>query len=293
MIRALILGGCRISSDNVEKPMEESRERFSVRREDQDGATVACNGYSERYEPGEDAEFDITIKNDTGQIWDGAYCLQLMARESPVVIETMHQQQFTLTSGDGFSETITVRLPDNLDDGGYGLSLVVRKPVDPMVDMVSIQVGETNEIRQPATQDDRDASLLDCPLVNEVSADDPQVLSSENEEFISGERIFIEGDSVNGDQVTISGTSTLPSGSCVNTELWADGTPVIWWPTNACISIQEGSWKQVVVLEPDQALQPNVQYMIRAYQSGGPDIVATFPFDLNSPPNQSSPSSGE
>jgi hypothetical protein len=28
-----------------------------------------------------------------------------------------------------------------------------------------------------------------------------------------------------------------------------------------------------------------VHYIVRAYQSGGPNIVATFPFDLDAPPS--------
>jgi len=37
-------------------------------------------------------------------------------------------------------------------------------------------------------------------------------------------------------------------------------------------------------LDAEQALQSGVQYMVRAFESGGPDVVSIFPFDLDSPP---------
>jgi hypothetical protein len=41
-------------------------------------------------------------------------------------------------------------------------------------------------------------------------------------------------------------------------------------------------------------LQPGVQYMVRAYQPGGPNVVSTFPFDLDGPPTPpTSPGPGD
>jgi hypothetical protein len=103
-------------------------------------------------------------------------------------------------------------------------------------------------------------------------------------------RITIEGVEVSDEQVIIHGTSTLPDGTRLSTELWADGAMQTWWSTDACAPIRQGAWELVVPLEAGQALEPGVQYMVRAYQPGGPNIVATFPFDLDGPP---SPASGE
>jgi hypothetical protein len=58
--------------------------------------------------------------------------------------------------------------------------------------------------------------------------------------------------------------------------------------SGACAPIWQGAWELVVPLEARQALQPGVQYMVRVYQPGGPNIVATFPFDLDGPPTPSS-----
>jgi len=124
---------------------------------------VAWSGYTEGYKPGEEAEFDITIQNETGQAWRGRYCLQLLDRELPKVIATLEQRAFTLEPGVGFSDTITVQFPEGLGEGTYGLSLAVHRPGSPMVDLVPIQIGETDEIRRATTQQDMDASLDACP----------------------------------------------------------------------------------------------------------------------------------
>jgi hypothetical protein len=96
--------------------------------------------------------------------------------------------------------------------------------------------------------------------------------------------IAVEGVQVTDDAVVVRGTSTLPEGTCVNTELWADGLLQTWWPSDACAPVQNGTWELMVPLDPGQRLEPGVQYMVRAYQPGGPNVVSTFPFDLGGPP---------
>ena len=71
----------------------------------------------------------------------------------------------------------------------------------------------------------------------------------------------------------------------------SDGVPLAWWPTEDCAPITDGRWELVVLLEAGQALQPGVQYVVRAYQPGGPNVVNTFPFDLDGPPGP--PQSGD
>jgi hypothetical protein len=99
-----------------------------------------------------------------------------------------------------------------------------------------------------------------------------------------GGSITITGVGNSVERVVVRGTSTLPEGSCVSTELWADGAPVTWWPVDACAPVQDGAWELTVRLEAGQALRPDVQYMVRAYQPGGPNVVSTFPFDVAGPP---------
>jgi hypothetical protein len=164
-IAALLAAGCEASIGAPQTPTRDTREPFSARAEREDGAIVAWRGYTEGYEPGAQAEFDITIKNETDRTWDGRYCLQLLDRQLPKVIATLEQRAFTLEPGVGFSDIITVRFPDILDEGAYGLSLAVHRPGGPMVDLVPIRIGQTDETRRATTQRDMDASLEACPPV--------------------------------------------------------------------------------------------------------------------------------
>ncbi len=97
--------------------------------------------------------------------------------------------------------------------------------------------------------------------------------------------LSVEGVEVTASQVTVRGTSTLPAGTCISAELWAGGVRQAWWPTDVCAPVEAGAWTLVVPLSDEQALQPGVQYMLRAYQPGGPNVVSTFPFDLDAPPS--------
>jgi hypothetical protein len=347
-------------------PPPTSRDNFSNRTTSENGAIVAWSGYSEGYEPGAEATFEISIKNETAQDWRGRFCLQLMAPEQPQVITTLEQRPFSMGHGAGFSDEITVQFPEGLDAGAYGLGLAVRRPGDSMVDMVSVKIGEsdpigeTDKVRQPATQRDIDAALEACAPVEEAEEESEHLVelaktdlaqrlgiapdaievqsveptefpdaslgvpepgksyaqvvtagyvielsaADENYRYHAGDgrvvsvpdetanppegRITIKQVEVNEKQVLIRGVGTLSDGEGVSTELWADGTPLSWWPSDACATVQEGVWELTVPLEPGQRLQAGVQYMVRAYQPGGPNVVASFPFDLDTPPTPSS-----
>ena len=364
IVTTVFLTGCQGMPFVSQTPTVDDRDSFASSRTSSDRFFVEWKGYREGYRAGSGAEFDLTIKNKTDQAWSGRYCLQLMAQKSPLVITTLDQRAFSLRSGVGFSDTISVQIPRTLEVGAYGLSLVVRRPGGPMVDMIPVQVGATDEVRQPATQDDMDAALEACPPVEGsetkmdrlvamakedltqrlgISLEEIEVQDVQSKEFPDASlevpeqdkmyvqvvtpgyiiilkaqgqtytyhaaedrvvavpkesekpqgNITIEGVEVSETRVTIRGLSSLAEEAWISTELWADGTLLAWWPTDDCVPVQKGMWEQVIPLESDQALQTGVQYMVRAYQSGGPNIVTTFPFDLNTPPDQPAPSSNE
>ena len=149
-------------------PTDQVRERFSARRESATGLIVAWQGYNEGYQPGEEASFGIRFTNETEQTWRGRFCLQLLQRQGPhVAVASLEQRPFTLQSDLGFSTDLVVEFPADMADGAYGLSLVVRSPQGPMVDLVPIQVGETADSYGVTTQSDMDAALEACPPVGD------------------------------------------------------------------------------------------------------------------------------
>jgi hypothetical protein len=193
-IAAVVSAGCSALVGGQRAPLHEASEPFSARRQSEDGAIVSWSGYVDGYQPGAEADFDIAVRNQTGKVWPGRYCLQLMDREPPRVVATMEQRPFTLQSGVGFSETVTVQLPEGIDEGAYGLSLAVRRPGGSMVDLVPIQIGQTDDELQATTQDDIDAALAACapvqeakkgiePLVEQARADLARRLGIEVEEI--------------------------------------------------------------------------------------------------------------
>jgi hypothetical protein len=165
-----LMAGCSSLNQERVTPTAAPRHPFSARSESEGGAVVFWSGYSDGYQAGEQTTFELTIKNNTEQVWQGRYCLQLMARESAAVLKTLAQKEINLEPGMGFSDEFTVQMPETLDPGTYGLSMAVRRPEGPMVDLIPIQVGGSNEVRKPTSQEDMNASLEACPPVEREGA---------------------------------------------------------------------------------------------------------------------------
>jgi hypothetical protein len=92
---------------------------------------------------------------------------------------------------------------------------------------------------------------------------------------------------VTSDQIVFAGRSILPEGTCVLTELVADGTTEPWWPTRTCATVEAGEWNIRVPLgeegAPDE-LDPSAQYCLRAWERDYPFIHADLLwFDLVGP----------
>lgn len=100
--------------------------------------------------------------------------------------------------------------------------------------------------------------------------------------------ITIEGVRVTaGGAIEVYGRSTLAAGSCLGSELWADGESQAWWPGETCVPVEDGAWRMEVALgvgEVPAKLDPAAQYMVRVFQQNGPNIVSVFAFDLAGPP---------
>lgn len=84
---------------------------------------------------------------------------------------------------------------------------------------------------------------------------------------------------VSANRIAFSGQSTLPEGTCLRTELRADGEPEGWWPVDICVTVQDGAWQIAVPLGSGEApdeLDTQVQYMLRTWQQDDPSIDAVF-----------------
>lgn len=91
-------------------------------------------------------------------------------------------------------------------------------------------------------------------------------------EVRAGERITI----------TFTGTTTLPEGACLITQLTADGADVEWWPQGHCAPIGP-TWEIGVTLPGP--LDDEAHYRLHAWWDGDPaGVTDVFYFDLAPPP---------
>jgi hypothetical protein len=124
--------------------------------------------------------------------------------------------------------------------------------------------------------------------VYEYRASDERLVFVPWEEEAPQGSITIEGVQVTaGEQIVVHGRSTLPDGTCLGSELWADGENQAWWPGDACVAVENGTWQMVIRLGTSEApaeLDRSAQYMLRVYQQNGPDVSAVLAFDLAGPP---------
>jgi hypothetical protein len=123
---------------------------------------------------------------------------------------------------------------------------------------------------------------------HEYHASDERLVFAPQEGAVPQGQLTIEAVKVvEGERIVVRGSSTLPDGTCLGSELWAGGELQNWWPGEACVPVAGGTWEMIVPLGEagaPPALEPAAQYMLRAFQHGGPNVVATFAFDLAGPP---------
>jgi len=93
-----------------------------------------------------------------------------------------------------------------------------------------------------------------------------------------------------GNDISFSGITTFADGTVFQTQLYIDGQPQTWWPTERTFRVSGGKWAFSVVLV---GLGPDVSrlhtgndtdYYLRVWVQGNPDIFRDIPFDLGGPP---------
>jgi len=101
---------------------------------------------------------------------------------------------------------------------------------------------------------------------------------------IATERVQV----ASGSHIAFEGRSSLPGGTCLLTELAADGAAVSWWPAGQCVEVEDGRWEVSVPLGErgaPEALSEEKQYVLRVWARDDPSVQATpFWFDLSGPP---------
>ena len=77
-------------------------------------------------------------------------------------------------------------------------------------------------------------------------------------------------------QVQVSGTSTLPDGTCILTTLTINTAPAAWWPIEQCAAVREGQWVLTFQRSPlEPADPPGASYALTAYAPDYPEVGET------------------
>jgi hypothetical protein len=153
----LILGS---ACAQAERPVSGLSDPFSARIESEDGLVVKWNGFSDGYKPGGSATVDIGIENGTSKPAELRYCMQLLDERD--LLTSLAQNDVTLQPAGAFGTSVVLNIPQDLRVGAYGLALVVRRPAGPLVNTVTIKVGDTTATYAPEPSAD-DAALAACP----------------------------------------------------------------------------------------------------------------------------------
>jgi len=135
-----LLGAC--AQNGGLTPAFGGRQPFTVDMAGEDGTRVSWQGYTDGYRPGTAETMHLAIDNNTGQAWNGRFCVQLLEPMPSSVVIPLAKQEFSLKSDGGFAQDVRVELPTDLTLGIHGLALVVHEPTGPIVDVIPVQVGE-------------------------------------------------------------------------------------------------------------------------------------------------------
>lgn len=135
-----LLAACAQTDSST--PALGERYPFSLDMTAGDGARVSWQGYAGGYRPGSTETMRLAINNNTGQDWNGRFCLQLLEPVPSSMVIPLAEHEFSLGSSGGFTQDFRVELPAGLTNGTYGLALVVHEPAGPIVDVIPLWVGE-------------------------------------------------------------------------------------------------------------------------------------------------------
>lgn len=90
--------------------------------------------------------------------------------------------------------------------------------------------------------------------------------------------------------ISFHGCSTLPDGTELLTQLYADKEPAKWWPSDECYKIHQGTWEVTVSLaglsEETTGLFIGNEtiFSFKIWQKDDPSVTAQYIFDLLGPP---------
>jgi hypothetical protein len=142
---ALLLSSCAPANQPSIRALEQPAQTqtlvnpdpFVTTMQGEDGILVELRGDTRGHLPGAVSTFLLDVHNETGETWEGSYCLQLVDRTG--VVETLAAEAFSLQSEQGFGTLLNARFPEDLSEEAYGLTLIFP---DRFETVTKVYVGE-------------------------------------------------------------------------------------------------------------------------------------------------------
>ena len=134
----LLMIGCAAPAE-VKEPGSDLTDFFSSRMESQNGIVVEWSGHTHGHRPGDASAFVLLLHNGSQDVWQGRYCIQLVDLQS--VVATLKRGEFSVQPGKDWRMQESIRFPDGLSEGVYGLALVIPGQLS---SVQTVRVGEEN-----------------------------------------------------------------------------------------------------------------------------------------------------
>lgn len=89
----------------------------------EDGRAISVGGADRGHRAGETSTFEVIVQNKSDEAWQNAYCLLLV--DDVGIVSQLAGSTFDLVPDDGVRHTVEVTLPEGVEDGTYGLMMLV------------------------------------------------------------------------------------------------------------------------------------------------------------------------
>ena len=137
-------------------------------------------------------------------------------------------------------------------------------------------------------------SVIGCshneePEVNNSQNKTGTVNSIDNDSLPSSWEDIVVNRAHAGSYIQFSGTSKLPDGTVLVSQLFQDDIPLSWWPEEQKIIVNDGEWEITVtesanITASDLGLLVGPDYNFYIWEQDNPVTKSSFYFDLVGPP---------
>ncbi len=167
----LLAVGCQAAETPTPTPGVSLKGRFQVESPgepvpDEEPVVVTWGGYTRGHRIGATSPFTVSLENVSDEREDVRVCLTLLDSEG--VVAELAQQRHELAPRMTLQTQVQAEFPDDLGEGTYGLTMVVRDSMGADAGVVMVGVGEDTSAGATVDipSDVVDGAVAACPPVD-------------------------------------------------------------------------------------------------------------------------------